>query len=57
MIDREHLSNLLEREQARFVVHHLKSGAISKESKSVIPVKSPVRTYQTRRRFGHKKGI
>ena len=57
MIDREHLSNLLEREQARFVVHHPKSGAISKESKSVIPVKSPVRTYQTRRRFGHKKGI
>jgi glutamate-1-semialdehyde 2,1-aminomutase len=37
MIDREHLSNLLEREQARFVVHHPKSAAIFKESKSVMP--------------------
>ena len=37
MIDREHLSNMLEREQARFVVHHPKSAAIFKESKSVMP--------------------
>ena len=37
MIDREHLSHLLEREQARFVVHHPKSAAIFKESKSVMP--------------------
>ena len=37
MIDREHLTHLLEREQARFVVHHPKSGAIFKESKSVMP--------------------
>ena len=37
MIDREHLSNLLEREQARFVVHHPKSAAIFKESKAVMP--------------------
>ena len=37
MIDHEHLNHLLEREQARFVVHHPKSGAIFKESKSVMP--------------------
>ena len=37
MIDREHLIHLLEREQARFVVHHPKSAAIFKESKSVMP--------------------
>ena len=37
MIDREHLNHLLEREQARFVVHHPKSAAIFKESKSVMP--------------------
>ena len=37
MIDREHLTHLLEREQARFVVHHPKSAAIFKESKSVMP--------------------
>ena len=55
MIDREHLSNLLEREQARFVVHHPKNGAIFKESKSVMLVKSPVRKYSTHRYFGHKK--
>ncbi|GDX24685.1 aminotransferase [Actinomycetes bacterium] len=37
MIEREHLTHLLEREQARFVVHHPKSAAIFKESKSVMP--------------------
>lgn len=37
MIDREDLSNLLEREQARFVVHHPKSAALFKAGKSVMP--------------------